>query len=248
MGRLEGKTALVTGGSRGIGRAIALELAREGAKVAINYQSSEAKAQEVADEINKAGGACVLAKANLADPKEARAMVKRVAEQLRHLDILVNNAGITRDKLLRNLTDEDWQEVIQTNLGAVFACTSAAIPIMAAQSYGRIINVSSMNGQVGAIGQANYSASKGGIIAFTRTAAVELAKSNITVNCVAPGYTETDMFAKVPGDIQAQIKAKIPLGRFAQPAEIARAVVFLAADGDYITGQQINVNGGAFMQ
>jgi acetoacetyl-CoA reductase/3-oxoacyl-[acyl-carrier protein] reductase len=247
MGRLEGKTALVTGGSRGIGRAIALELAAEGARVAINYQSSDAKAQEVADEINNKGGACILAKANLADPKEARAMVKRVAEQLRHLDILVNNAGITRDKLLRNMTDEDWQEVIQTNLGAVFACASAAIPIMTAQSYGRIINVSSMNGQVGAIGQANYSASKGGIIAFTRTAAVELAKSGITVNVVAPGYTETDMFAKVNNDIQAQIKAKIPLGRFAHPEEIARAVVFLAADGDYITGQQINVNGGAFM-
>jgi acetoacetyl-CoA reductase/3-oxoacyl-[acyl-carrier protein] reductase len=247
MGRLEGKTALVTGGSRGIGRAIALELAREGAKVAINYQSSEAKAKEVADEINKQGGSCLLARANLADPKEARAMVKRVAEQLRHLDILVNNAGITRDKLLRAMTDEDWQEVIQTNLHAVFACTSAAIPIMTAQSYGRIINISSMNGQVGAMGQANYSASKGGIIAFTRTAAVELAKSGITVNAVAPGYTETDMFAKVPGDIQAQIKARIPLGRFAQPEEIARAVVFLAADGDYITGQTISVNGGAFM-
>jgi len=247
MGRLEGKTALITGASRGIGRAIALELAREGAKVAINYQNSDAKAQEIADEINKQGGACILAKANLADPKEARAMVKRVAEQLRHLDILVNNAGITRDKLLRAMTDEDWQEVINTNLNAVFYCTSAAIPIMAAQSYGRIINIGSMNGQVGAIGQANYSASKGGIIAFTRTAAVELAKSNITVNVVAPGYTETDMFAKVPADIQAQIKGKIPLGRFAQPEEIANAVVFLAAEGDYITGQQINVNGGAYM-
>jgi 3-oxoacyl-(acyl-carrier-protein) reductase len=247
MNRLEGKTALVTGGSRGIGRAIALELAREGARVAINYQSSEAKAQEVADEINEQGGACLLAKANLADPKEARAMVKRVAEQLRHLDILVNNAGITRDKLLRNMTDEEWVEVIQTNLNAVFACVSAAIPIMAAQSYGRIINISSMNGQLGAMGQANYSASKGGIIAFTRTAAVELAKSNITVNAVAPGYTETDMFAKVPPDLQAQIKSRIPLGRFAQPEEIARAVLFLAADGDYITGQTISVNGGAFM-
>ena len=247
MGRLEGKTALVTGASRGIGRAIALELAREGAKVALNYQSNDAKAKEVADEITKFGGTCLLAKANLADPKEARAMVKRVAEQFGHLDILVNNAGITRDKLLAKMTDEDWLEVIQTNLNAVFFCTSAAIPIMTAQSYGRIVNISSMNGQVGAIGQANYSASKGGIIAFTRTAAVELAKSGITVNTVAPGYTETDMFAKVPADIQAQIKAKIPLGRFAQPEEIARAVIFLVADGDYITGQTINVNGGAYM-
>jgi acetoacetyl-CoA reductase/3-oxoacyl-[acyl-carrier protein] reductase len=247
MGRLDGQTALVTGGSRGIGRAITLELAREGARVALNYQSSDAKAQEVVEEIKKFGGHCVLAKANLSDPKEARAMVRRVAEEFGHLDILVNNAGITRDKLLTRMTDEDWLEVIQTNLNAVFFCTTAAIPYMTAQSYGRIINVGSMNGQVGAIGQANYSASKGGIIAFTRTAALELCKSNITVNVVAPGFTETDMFAKVPDNLQAQIRGRIPLNRFAQPEEIAKAVLFLAADGDYITGQQINVNGGAFM-
>jgi len=247
MGRLEGKTALVTGASRGIGRAIALELAHEGAKVALNYQSSDAKAQEVADEIAKFGGSCVLAKADLADPQAARAMVKQIADQFTHLDVLVNNAGITRDKLLPRMTDEDWLEVIQTNLNAMFFCTSAAIPIMTAQSYGRIINISSMNGQTGAIGQANYSASKGGIIAFTRTAALELAKSNITVNCIAPGFTETDMFAKVPATLQAQIRGRIPLNRFAQPEEIARAVVYLVADGDYITGQQININGGAYM-
>ncbi len=247
MRRLKDRTALVTGASRGIGRAIAIELAREGAKVAINYQSSDAKAQEVVDEIKKFEGVAILAKANLADAGEARAMVQRVAQEFGHLDILVNNAGITRDAMLRKLTDEAWNEVIQTNLNACFYCTSAAIPIMTAQSYGRIVNISSMNGQVGAVGQANYSASKGAIIAFTRTAAIELAKSGINVNTVSPGYTETDMFARVPADIQTQIKAKIPLGRFAQPEEIAKAVVFLAADGDYITGQQINVNGGAYM-
>jgi acetoacetyl-CoA reductase/3-oxoacyl-[acyl-carrier protein] reductase len=248
MDRLKGKTALVTGASRGIGRAIALELAREGAKVALNYQSNDAKAKEVVDEMAKFGGEGVLLKANLSDPKEARAMVKRAADLFGHLDILVNNAGITRDKMLPRMTDEDWLEVIQTNLNAVFFCTSAAIPIMAAQSYGRIINISSMNGQVGAVGQANYSASKGGIIAFTRTAALELARQNITVNMIAPGFTETDMFAKVPANLQAQIRGRIPLNRFAQPEEIAKAVVFLAADGDYITGATINVNGGAFMQ
>jgi acetoacetyl-CoA reductase/3-oxoacyl-[acyl-carrier protein] reductase len=247
MGRIDGKTAIVTGASRGIGRAIALELAREGAKVALNYQSSDAKAQEVANEIAKFGGTCMLVKANIADPKEARGMVKRVADKFTHLDVLVNNAGITRDKMLTKMTDEEWLEVIQTNLNATFFCTSAVIPIMTAQSYGRIINISSMNGQVGARGQANYSASKGGVFAFTRTAALELSKSGITVNAIAPGYTETDMFAKVPNDIQIQIKAKIPLGRFAQPEEIARAVTFLIADGDYITGQTINVNGGAYM-
>jgi len=247
MKRLEGKTALVTGASRGIGRAIAIELAREGARVAVNYQSSDAAAQEVVDAIAKFGGAAILAKANVAEAGEARGMVQRVASEFRHLDILVNNAGITRDAMLQKMTDDNWLEVLQTNLNACYYCLTAAIPIMSAQSYGRIINISSMNGQVPAMGQANYSASKGGIIALTRTAAAELSKSGITVNTVAPGYTETDMFAKVPADIQLKIKAKIPLGRFAQPEEIAKAVIFLAADGDYITGQQINVNGGAYM-
>ncbi|MFO0928515.1 MAG: 3-oxoacyl-ACP reductase family protein [Gemmataceae bacterium] len=247
MGRLNGKTALVTGASRGIGRAIVLELAREGAKVALNYASSDDKAKEVADEIKKMGGTCLLCKANVSDSKEARAMVKQVADEFSHLDILVNNAGITRDKMLRQLTDEMWQEVIQTNLNAMFYCTSAAIPIMTAQSFGRIVNISSMNGEIPAMGQANYCASKGGILAFTRTAALELSKSGITVNCVCPGFTETDMFARVPADLQLQIKARIPLGRFAQPEEIAKAVIFLVADGDYITGSTIDVNGGAYM-
>jgi acetoacetyl-CoA reductase/3-oxoacyl-[acyl-carrier protein] reductase len=247
MGRLDGKAVLVTGASRGIGRAIALELAREGAKVAVNYQNNEAKAQEVAAEIAKMGGTCILAKANLADPKEARAMVRRVAEQFGRLDVLVNNAGITRDKSLRKMTDDDWLAVIQTNLNAVFFCTSAAMPIMIEQNYGRIVNIGSMNGQTAAFGQANYGASKGGVMAFTKTAALELARFNITVNVVNPGFTQTDMLATVPTNIQDQIKGKIPEGRFAKPEEIARAVIFLVEDGDYITGQQINVNGGAYM-
>jgi NAD(P)-dependent dehydrogenase (short-subunit alcohol dehydrogenase family) len=216
--------------------------------VAVNYASKEAAAKEVASEIEGLGVECLLVKANLADPKEARAMVKQVAEKFGHLDILVNNAGITRDSLLPRMTDEQWLEVIQTNLNGLFFCTSAAIPFMSAQSYGRIVNISSMNGQVAAMGQANYSASKGGMIAFTRTAATELARYGITVNVVAPGYTETDMFASVPAAIQAQIKSKIPLARFAHPQEIAKAVLFLVADGDYITGEQINVNGGAYDQ
>ncbi len=246
MKRLEGKTALVTGASRGIGRAIALELASEGAKVAVNYASSDAAAKEVADEIAKLGSECLLLKADLADAKQARAMVKQAAEHFGHLDILVNNAGITRDSLLPRMTDDQWVTVMQTNLNGCFYCTSAAIPYMTAQSFGRIVNITSLNGQVAATGQANYSASKGGVIAFTRTAATELARYGITVNSVAPGYTDTDMFAAVPQAIQAQIKSKIPLGRFAHPHEIAKAVLFLAADGDYITGEQINVNGGAY--
>lgn len=247
MGRVEGRTALVTGGSRGIGRAIAIELAREGASVAINFASNEARAHETADEINNAGGTCILYKANIGIAKEARAMVEHVAKEFTHLDILVNNAGITRDAMLPRMTDEQWVEVISTNLNGCFFCTSAAIPIMSSQSYGRIVNIASMNGQLPAIGQANYSASKGGIIAFTRTAAAELVHSGITVNAIAPGYTETDMFDAVPPALQSKIKGGIPMGRFAHPEEIARAVTFLVADGDYITGQQINVNGGAFM-
>ena len=247
MGKLDGKSALVTGASRGIGKAIALELAREGAKVALNYASSDAKAQAVVDEIKELGGTAILAKANLADGAEARAMVAKVIEEFGGLDILVNNAGITRDRSLKKLTDEAWQEVIETNLHGYFYCTSAALPTMLEKKHGRIVNVSSMNGQVGAFGQANYSAAKGGIIAFTKTAALELAQTGITVNTVAPGFTETDMFAEVPEKIQDSIKQRIPMGRFAKPEEIAKAVLFLIVDGDYITGQQINVNGGAYM-
>jgi 3-oxoacyl-(acyl-carrier-protein) reductase len=247
MGRVEGRSALVTGASRGIGRAVALELAREGAKVAVNYHNNDAKAQAVVDEISKLGGQAMLAKANLADREAAREMVKAVAKELGGLDVLVNNAGITRDRSLRKMTDEQWEEVIATNLNGCFYCTSAALPYMSQGNFGRIVNISSMNGQIGAFGQANYSASKGGIIAFTKTAALEFAKDNITVNTVSPGFTETDMFAEVPEKIQDSIKKRIPMGRFARPEEIAKAVTFLIADGDYITGQQINVNGGAYM-
>lgn len=247
MGRLEGKNAIVTGGSRGIGRAIALELASEGCRVGLNFQHNRALAEEIAAEIGAMGRECLLLQSNVADPAEARAMVKTFLEAYGRLDIMVNNAGITRDKSIRKMTDDDWLQVIQTNLNAVFFCTTAAMQPMIEQKFGRIINISSMNGQTAAFGQANYGASKGGIIAFTKTAALELAKFGITVNVVAPGFTLTDMLSKVPEDVQNQIKSRIPLGRFGMPEEMAKAVVFLAADADYITGQQINVNGGAYM-
>jgi acetoacetyl-CoA reductase/3-oxoacyl-[acyl-carrier protein] reductase len=247
MSRLTGKTALVTGASRGIGKAIAVALAREGAKVAVNYQNNEAKARDVVAEIAAFGGTALPIKANVAKSDEARAMVKKVVDLWGRLDVLVNNAGITRDKSLRKLDDESWLQVIDANLNGCFYCLSAAIPHMVEQGGGRIVNISSMNGQIGAFGQANYSASKGGVIALTKTAALELAKANITVNTVSPGFTETDMFAEIPEKIQDQIKQRIPMGRFGKPEEIAKAVVFLATDGDYITGQQINVNGGAYM-
>jgi acetoacetyl-CoA reductase len=263
MGKLDGRVAIVTGGGRGIGKAIALALAAEGAKVAVNYNTSAGAAQEVVDAINAAwrdrahahnvGGAdidedrALAVKADVSKADEARQLVRTVQERWGRLDVLVNNAGITRDKSIRKMSDEDWLEVIQTNLNAVFFCTTAAMQPMIEQKYGRIINISSMNGQTSAFGQANYGASKGGIIAFSKTVALELAKFNVTVNVVAPGFTLTDMLAKVPDNVQDQIKSRIPLGRFGLPEEIAKAVIFLAADADYITGAQLNINGGAYM-
>ena len=247
MGRLDGKYALVTGASRGIGRAIAIALASEGAAIAIHYRSGEAEARSLADELAKKGVKTLLLQGNVAERSVWTAMMERIKSEWGRLDILVNNAGITRDKTLRKMTDEDWLEVIQTNLNACYFGVSAAMPVMIAQNYGRIINTSSYVGQAGNFGQANYSASKGGIIAFSKTAAMELAKYNITVNSLAPGFTLTDMLAKVPEPVQAQILTRIPMGRFGKPEEIAKAVLFLAADADYITGQQINVNGGVYM-
>lgn len=170
-----------------------------------------------------------------------------VQEQWGRIDILVNNAGITKDKSMKKLTDDDWNDVLDTNLGSVYATCSEVLKIMMDQKYGRIINITSFVGQAGNFGQANYAASKGGIIAFTKTLALEMAKYNITVNAIAPGFTETEMLAQVPENIREQIIARVPMGRFGKPEEIARAVVFLAAEGDYITGQQINVNGGVYM-
>jgi len=247
MGRLDGKNALVTGGSRGIGRAIALQLARDGARVAFSYRTGEVEAQAVAKEITDLGKEVLVLRAGVSNPKEARGLVAKVLERWGRLDILVNNAGITRDKSVRKLSDEEWTEVINTNLNSVYYCSSAAIKSMCDQQYGRIINISSFVGQSGNFGQANYSASKAGIIAFTKTAALELGKYNVTMNAIAPGFTLTEMLAKVPENVQEQLKARIPLGRFGRPEEVAKAVAFIAAEGDYITGQQININGGIYM-
>ena len=247
MPRLEGRTALVTGASRGLGRAIALKLAEDGARVALNYRSGEEQAREVADLIRASGGTAGLFRADVSVKGEARSLIAAVLEQFGHLDILVNNAGITRDRSMRKLTDEDWSQVICTNLDSVYYCTSAALKPMIERKFGRVVNISSFVGQAGNFGQANYAASKGGIIAFTKSVAIEVAKHNVTVNAIAPGFTETDMLAKVAPDVREQILAKIPMGRFGRPDEIARAVAFLCAEGDYITGQQINVNGGVYM-
>ena len=245
--RLDGKVALVTGASRGIGRAIALELARCGANVALNFRSDSKHAESAANEIRECGVECVLVQGDVAKKGEAARIVREVLDKWQRLDILVNNAGITRDRSMRKMTDDDWAAVINVNLNGTFYCTSAAVPAMINQRYGRIINISSVVGQMGAFGQANYSASKGGIIAFTKTLALEMAKFNVTANAIAPGFTATEMVDAIPDEIAAQIKSKIPLGRFATPEEIAKAAVFLASEGDYITGQELNVNGGYHM-
>ncbi len=211
---LAGRVALVTGASRGIGRAIALELARRGANVALNFRSDAKQAESAAEEIRELGVECLLVQGDVAKKGEAARIVKEVLDKWQRLDILVNNAGITRDRSMRKMTDDDWAAVINVNLNGTFYCTSAAVPAMINQRFGRIINISSVVGQMGAFGQANYSASKGGIIAFTKTLALEMAKFNITANAIAPGFTSTEMVDAIPEEIAAQIKAKIPLGRF----------------------------------
>jgi len=245
---LKGKVALVTGAGRGIGRAIAIALASQGATVAINYRTSAESAASLRNALQEAEMDCLLVQGDVSDQQEAYRVVKHVLDSpLKRLDILINNAGVTRDKSMAKMVGEEWEHVINTNLNSTFYCTSAALPAMIEQKYGRIINISSVVGQAGAFGQANYAASKGAIIAFTKSLALEVAKHNITANTIAPGYTDTDMFAGVPLAIREQIRVKIPLGRFAQPEEIAAAAAFLVTNGDYITGQQININGGSYM-
>jgi acetoacetyl-CoA reductase len=247
MDKLDNKIAMVTGGSRGIGKAISLELAKEGAKIALNYHSSEAGAKAVADEIKALGSEAFIAQADVSDSASARNFAKQVIDHFGGVDILVNNAGITRDSFFKKLTDEAWHEVIKTNLDSVYYVTSAVLPAMLEKNYGRIISVSSFVGQKGNLAQTNYAASKAGLIGFTKSAALELAKNNITVNVVAPGFIGTDMVLKIREEVQQKLIAQIPQGRFGTPEEVAKAVLFLAADGDYITGQQINVNGGIYM-
>ena len=244
---LAGKVALITGASRGIGRAIALELANRGATVAISFRTGLSGAEVVRDEIEQMGGSSEIFQGDISDKREARRVIQDVMDTYTRIDILVNNAGITRDRSIRKMTDDDWTDVIDTNLNSAFYCTSAAVPAMIEQKFGRIVSVASFVGQAGNFGQANYAASKGGLVAFTKVLALELAKYNITANVVAPGFTATDMLSGIPSDRLEQIKERIPMRRLAEPGEIAKAAAFLICDGDYITGQQININGGIYM-
>jgi 3-oxoacyl-(acyl-carrier-protein) reductase len=245
--RLEGKTALITGASRGIGRAVALELAREGAHVAVNYYTGEDAAHEVSEAVVRDGGRASVVRANVGDMNDVRAMVDGIVAEFGGIDILVNNAGITRDRTLRKLTMADWLDVINVNLNSVYFCTAAVTPLMTERRFGRIVNMASFVAQAGNFGQTNYAASKGGMIAFTKAAALELARYGITVNAVAPGFIRTEMLDQMPPEALDRVQSRIPLGRLGEPEDVARAVAFLVTEGGYITGQQINVNGGLHM-
>ncbi len=244
--RLAGQVAIVTGASRGIGRAIALALAAEGAKVAVNYASSSGAADAVVAEIAGAGSEAIALQADVSKADQVDALFNAVMEKWGRVDVLVNNAGITRDTLLLRMKPEDWQAVIDLNLTGVFLCTRAASKIMLKQKSGRIVNISSVVGLMGNPGQANYSAAKAGVIGFTKSVAKELAPRGITVNAIAPGFIATDMTHGLDSD---GILKMIPLGRYGQAEEVAGATRFLAADpaAAYITGQVLNVDGGMVM-
>ena len=245
MRGLAGKNALITGGSRGIGRQVALRLAAEGVAVAVNYNTGEAEAATVVEEAIALGVNAIAIKGSVADAADADALVAATVTQLGSLDILVNNAGITRDNLLMRMAEEDWDAVMDTNLKGAFLCTKAAIRPMLRQRSGRIINMSSVVALTGNAGQANYTAAKAGLIGFTKTVAREVASRGITVNALAPGFIETRMVDELGEDLMKQIMERIPLARFGSTEDVAASVAFLASeDAAYITGQVLSIDGG----
>lgn len=245
---LQGKVAVVTGASRGIGKAIAIELGKRGAKVVVNYAKSAEGAEEAVEAIKGGGSEAVACQADVTDAKAAAALIKTAVDTYGRIDILVNNAGTTRDQVIMMMPEEDWDTVITTNLKSTFNCSKSAVKAMMRQRYGRIINISSVSGVLGNAGQTNYSASKAGLIGFTRALAREVAPRNITVNAIAPGFIPTDLTANVPENLKTESLKAIPLGRWGTVDEVAYAVVFLASDeAAYITGQTLNVDGGMAM-
>lgn len=246
---MEGRVALVTGGGRGIGRAIAARLAKGSAKVAISYRANDAAAEETANLVREAGAECELFKGDVATPKDVEVLVNGIGEAFGPVEILVNNAGTTRDNILLRMKDAEFDEVLATNLKGTYLCTRAVLRGMVRARWGRIVNVSSVVGLLGNAGQANYAASKAGIIGFTKSVAREVAGRGITANVVAPGYVETELTGSLPESIKEQILGQVPVGRFGELEEVAEVVAFLASDSAaYITGQTIAVDGGMVMQ
>lgn len=246
--KVQGQVALVTGASRGIGREVALELARQGASVVVNYAGNEAMARAVVEEIEAMGRKAMMIRCNVANADEVSAMVKATIEEFGRIDILVNNAGVTRDNLIMRMKEEEWDTVIDTNLKGVFLCTKAVTRPMMKQRKGKIINIASVVGVVGNAGQANYVAAKAGVIGLTKTTAKELAPRSINVNAIAPGFITTDMTEKLPEEVVSSLLAQIPLARFGEPSDIAKVVVFLASDDSaYMTGQTLCIDGGMVM-
>jgi 3-oxoacyl-[acyl-carrier protein] reductase len=242
---LEGRTCLVTGSSKGIGRGIAEDLGRRGANVVVNYRSSEAAAHEVKDYIEDSGGDAITVQADVAKMDDVESMYDTVTDAYGNIDVLVNNAGITVDKKFENMTREDWDRVMQVNLGGVFNCTKVCFEDIRQAHEGRLINISSVVGQQGNYGQANYATTKSGLFGFTRTIALELAHEGSTANCVAPGFVKTDMLADVPDRVKDGILERIPLDRFAEVEDIVSMVTFIAQEqSSYMTGQILGINGG----
>ncbi len=247
MTNLNGKVAIVTGGSRGIGAAISMELARQGVKVVLNFVSREELAEKMVADIQEIGGEAYAVRADVSNTEDAAHLVQEAIDHFGRLDILVNNAGITRDSTFKKLSSEDWRKVIDVNLNSVYNTTSSALPHLLESEAGRIINISSIIGQSGGFGQTNYAAAKAGLIGYTKSLALELARTNVTVNAICPGFIGTEMVQAIPEKVLAGIVEKVPQKRLGKPEEVARGVAFLCKDGDYITGQQLNINGGLYM-
>jgi acetoacetyl-CoA reductase len=248
VGSLEGAVAVVTGAGRGLGYTIAEELGLGGAKVVVNYARSKGPAEELVEKLSGNGTEQAVAiQADVADAEQAQRLVEETVGKFGRIDVLVNNAGIVIDRTMKKLTTEDWDKVVQVDLNSCYYMVKAALPYFMEQESGKVINISSFVGQAGNFGQTNYAAAKAGMIGFTKAAAIELARYSVTVNAVAPGFLETDMYNSVPPEVQEKILARIPLRRVGHPREIARAVRFLVEDGDYITGETLSINGGIYM-
>ena len=248
MGTLKEAVVVVTGASRGLGRAIAEEVARGGAKVVVNYSRSQEPAEELVNEISESGGEAIAVQADVSDAEQAQKLIDQALEEFGRVDILINNAGINIDKTLMKLSVEDWDKVIQVDLNSAFYTVHAALPHMTEQGGGKIVNMSSFVGEAGNIGQANYAAAKAGLLGFTKTAAQELARYNITFNAICPGFIETDMVANIPEEAREKLLKTVPLGRFGKPEEVASAVRFVVEDADYMTGQALDINGGVYIR